>query len=165
VQISEIRVKLVETSDSKADKLRAFCSVTFNNEIVIRDLKVIEGGRGLFIAMPSRKLMGRCNQCGAKNPMRARYCNDCGSRQPRREDCHDPASGRRLYADVAHPIHARARDALQRAVVEAYLRELQASRQEGYVPPSFEDLDYDSYGPAAPRGREARESGEAEASG
>lgn len=144
MKITEIRVKLMSAPEDTGDKLKAFCSVTFNNEIVIRDLKIIEGSKGLFVAMPSRKLMARCPKCHTKNPVRARFCNDCGTKQRRREEATDePGAGRRLYADVAHPIHAVARDRLQRAVIAAFEREVRESKREGYVPPRFEDLDYD----------------------
>ncbi len=36
-------------------KMKAIVSVTFDNEFVVHDIKVIEGQNGLFIAMPSRK--------------------------------------------------------------------------------------------------------------
>ncbi len=51
MQITDIRVRKV-TKDSK---MKAVVSVTFDNEFVIHDIKVIEGDKGLFIAMPSRK--------------------------------------------------------------------------------------------------------------
>lgn len=35
--------------------MKAVCSVTFDNEFVVHDIKIVEGERGLFIAMPSRK--------------------------------------------------------------------------------------------------------------
>ena len=75
MNITEVRVKLVNNPN---DKLRAFCSVTFDQEFVVRDLKIIEGSQGLFVAMPSRKLCDRCPRCGGKNHLRARHCNDCG---------------------------------------------------------------------------------------
>jgi len=49
--ITDVRVRKVETEG----KLRAVVSVTIDDEIVIHDIKVIEGERGLFIAMPSKK--------------------------------------------------------------------------------------------------------------
>ena len=48
MEISEVRVKLVSNRDSR---LKAFCSVTMDNEFVVRDIKVIEGGSGFFVAM------------------------------------------------------------------------------------------------------------------
>ncbi len=57
MEITEVRIKLMEESE---DRLRAFCSITFDNCFVVRDLKIIEGSHGPFVAMPSRKLTHRC---------------------------------------------------------------------------------------------------------
>ena len=51
MKITDIRVRKV----AKQGKMRAVVSVTFDNEFVVHDIKVIEGERGLFIAMPSKK--------------------------------------------------------------------------------------------------------------
>ena len=72
MEITEVRVKLVT---GKNDKLRAFCSITIDNDFVVRDLKVIDGVKGPFVAMPSRKIMERCSRCNGKNHYRAHYCN------------------------------------------------------------------------------------------
>lgn len=140
MKITEVRVKLVSVPESRREKLKAFCSVTFDDEFVVRDLKIIDGARGLFVAMPSRKMTARCGKCGNKNPVRSRYCNECGRRQPIAPGNED---SRRLYADVAHPIHAGSRDKLHATVVEAYEREVAASQLEGYVPPDFDDFEFD----------------------
>ena len=51
MKITDVRVRKV----TKQGKMRAVVSVTFDNEFVVHDIKVIEGEKGLFIAMPSRK--------------------------------------------------------------------------------------------------------------
>ena len=51
MQITDVRVRKV----SKEGKMRAVVSITIDNEFVVHDIKVIEGEKGLFIAMPSRK--------------------------------------------------------------------------------------------------------------
>ena len=51
----------------------------------------------------------------------------------------------RLYADISHPIHQKARAFVEQRVLEAFHQELERSKQEGYVAHSFEDLDYESY--------------------
>ena len=51
MQITDVRVRKV----TKEGKMKAVVSVTFDNEFVVHDIKVIEGEKGLFIAMPSRK--------------------------------------------------------------------------------------------------------------
>lgn len=138
MKITEIRVKL--TGDPR-NKLRAFCSVTFEDAFVIRDLKIIDGAKGPFIAMPSRKLADRCPGCGCKNHLRASFCNQCGGRLNADRAQRDARGRARLHADLAHPINANARIELHRAIIKAFVEEVDRSKAEGYVPPSFDDLD------------------------
>ena len=49
--ITDVRIRKIQSEG----KMRAVASVTFDNEFVVHDIKVIEGQSGLFIAMPSRK--------------------------------------------------------------------------------------------------------------
>ena len=49
--ITDVRLRRID----KEGKMRAVASITIDNEFVIHDIKVIEGDKGLFIAMPSRK--------------------------------------------------------------------------------------------------------------
>ena len=72
MEITEVRVKLMGNSE---DRLQAFCSITFDDCFVVRDLKVIEGTHGPFVAMPSRKLTFHCKKCGFKNHLRSSFCN------------------------------------------------------------------------------------------
>lgn len=51
MQITDVRIRKIATDG----KMKAIVSVTFDNEFVVHDIKVIEGQNGLFIAMPSRK--------------------------------------------------------------------------------------------------------------
>ena len=51
MQITDVRIRKVE----KEGKMKAVVSITIENEFVVHDIKVIEGEKGLFIAMPSRK--------------------------------------------------------------------------------------------------------------
>ena len=147
MNITEVRIKLLE---NQPDKLRGFASITIDDFVVIRDLKIIEGSRGLFVAMPSRKLQDRCPSCACKNALRSRYCNDCGRRLRERRGPADSSGRERLYADIAHPIHQEGRELVQTRVVSAYHVELDASRKVGYVAQRFDDLDYDAYGEPAP---------------
>ena len=151
MQLTETRIKLLFNS---RDKLRGFASITIDNCLVVRDIKIIEGGRGLFVAMPSRKLCDRYPSCAAKNHIRARYCNDCGARLRSDRGDLDERGRPRLYADIAHPINQEARDFVQHQILQAYYAELERSKQEGYVAQSFDDLDYDyleEYPPEAER--------------
>ncbi len=51
MEITDVRVRKV----AKEGKMKAVVSITIDNEFVVHDIKVIEGEKGLFIAMPSRK--------------------------------------------------------------------------------------------------------------
>jgi stage V sporulation protein G len=140
MQLSEIRINLTGPS---AGRLKAFCSLTFDNTFVIRDVKLIEGNDGLFLAMPSRKLCDHCPGCREKNHLRARFCNNCGVRLD--ENRHSPSSNGnghssrlKLHADIAHPINAESRLAIERRVLSAYREELERSKQPGYVPPKLD---------------------------
>jgi stage V sporulation protein G len=151
VEITEVRVKLVSPG---SDKLRAFCSITIDNSFVIRDLKIIEGAKGPFVAMPSRKLMTRCPRCGGKNHHRAAYCNGCGIRLPEERGRQSLAARARLHADIAHPINPQCRDLIQRFVLAAFEDELSRSREPGYRPAVLDDFDDDYIHEEADGGKE-----------
>ena len=51
MKITDVRVRKI----SKESKMRAIVSITIDDEFVVHDIKVIEGEKGLFIAMPSKK--------------------------------------------------------------------------------------------------------------
>lgn len=51
MQITDIRIRVV----SNESKMKAVASVTFDDAFVVHDIKIIEGEKGLFIAMPSKK--------------------------------------------------------------------------------------------------------------
>lgn len=51
MKITDVRIRKV----SKEGKMKAVVSITIDDEFVVHDIKVIEGEKGLFIAMPSRK--------------------------------------------------------------------------------------------------------------
>ncbi|MBV6519006.1 MAG: stage V sporulation protein G [Candidatus Brocadia sp.] len=142
MNITEVRVKLTE---GKKNRLQAFCSITIDDDFVVRDLKVIEGHKGTFVAMPSRKLTDRCPNCGGKNHLMAQYCNDCGTKL--NEKRASRGAGRlKLHADTAHPINSNCRELIQEKVLTAFREEVDKSKQPGYKPPKYEDIedvDYD----------------------
>ncbi|MBY0522468.1 MAG: SpoVG family protein [Gemmataceae bacterium] len=137
MEITEVRIKLVQDNN---ERLQAFCSVTFDDAFVIRDLKIIEGTKGSFVAMPSRKLTDRCQQCGCKNHLRARHCNQCGGKLDEDRAIRDADGRAKLHADIAHPINSGCREVIQGAVIRAYQEERERSKQPGYVC-TYDDLD------------------------
>ncbi|MCB9854427.1 MAG: septation protein SpoVG family protein [Phycisphaerales bacterium] len=139
MKITEVRVKMV---GEDSERLRAFCSITIDDSFVIRDLKVIDGDDGPFVAMPSRKMSDHCDKCGEKNHLRAKFCNECGTRLNANRAPRDPAGRVKLYADVAHPINVESREMIQEAVIKAFEEELSLSLEPGY---SQSDEDFEEY--------------------
>lgn len=146
MQLTEVRINLC---GQRGSRLKAFCSLTFDDTFVIRDVKLIDGNDGLFLAMPSRKLSDHCPQCREKNHLRARYCNHCGARL--NEDRYlqyrngNGQNRLKLHADIAHPINADSRAQIEGKVLKEYAQELVRSQQPGYVPPSLDAEDFDYY--------------------
>jgi stage V sporulation protein G len=141
VVITEVRIKLMEDNN---ERLQAFCSVTFDDCFVIRDLKIIEGTKGSFVAMPSRKLTDRCPGCGCKNHLRARHCNQCGSRLDEDRATRGADGRAKLHADIAHPINSGCREVIQSAVLKAYHEERERAKLPGYVC-RYDDYDGGDY--------------------
>ena len=140
MEITEVRIKLMEDNSGSNERLQAFCSITFDDMFVIRDLKIIEGAKGFFVAMPSRKLTDRCHHCGTKNHLRSRFCNQCGSRLDENRAIRDADGRAKLHADIAHPINSMCREKIQSAVLASYADELERSKMPGYVS-RYDDLD------------------------
>jgi stage V sporulation protein G len=140
VEITEVRIKLMEDNSGSNERLQAFCSITFDDMFVIRDLKIIEGAKGFFVAMPSRKLTDRCHNCGTKNHLRSRFCNQCGSRLDENRAIRDADGRAKLHADIAHPINSMCREKIQGAVLASYADELERSKLPGYIS-RYDDLD------------------------
>ncbi len=155
MEITEVRIKLMEDNSGSNERLQAFCSITFDDMFVIRDLKIIEGAKGFFVAMPSRKLTDRCHNCGTKNHLRSRFCNQCGCRLDENRALRDADGRAKLHADIAHPINSMCREKIQSAVLASYADELERSKMPGYVSRYDEyeaddfEVPYDAHMPAA----------------
>ncbi|QDU07954.1 SpoVG family protein [Gimesia aquarii] len=161
MEISEVRIKLM---NDPHERLLAFCSITFDVSFVIRDLKIIQGSKGAFVAMPSRKLMDRCPKCHNKNHLRASFCNQCGVRLDENRADKDDAGRARLYADIAHPINSECRELIQEEVLKAYQDEKVSAQQDGYVC-RYDDFGEEDYARLSPQEAEFEETIPIEASG
>lgn len=80
MEVTDVRLRRIQPEG----RMRAYASVTLDGEFVVHEMRIIDGPKGLFVAMPSRRA----------------------------------ASGE--YRDIAHPITAEARQAIQTAVLQAF---------------------------------------------
>lgn len=124
MEITDVHVKLIRNS---SDRLKAVCTITFDGEFVVRDVKVVEGTNGMFVAMPSRKLSIHCKSCNHKNHLRSKFCNECGAKVDSKPQQPDNDGRTRLHRDIAHPITPAFRERVQEHVIKAYEAELKES--------------------------------------
>ncbi len=116
MEITEIRVYIKEGGNSR---LCAYATMTIDNAFVVRNIKVIEGKSGLFVAMPSRRIKDSCPKCRHKNEVRSKFCNECGAGIPETEQ----QAGQSEHKDIAHPVTTQCREYIQKKVMEAYEKE------------------------------------------
>jgi len=122
MEITEVRVFLKEGQDKK---LKAYATVTLDNAFVVRNIKVIEGQKGLFVAMPSRKIKEPCPKCNFKNVVRSKFCNNCGAslealNRPAKTPQDETLERQSEHKDIAHPITLECREYIQKKVLDAY---------------------------------------------
>ncbi len=117
MEITDIRIVPVDTPGSR---LRAYVSVTFDRVFVVRDIRIIDGKKGRFVAMPSRRIHDPCPSCGFRNPLTHTYCGSCGAHLPPSGEQKVPPS--QQHKDLAHPITTEFREYLQSKILEAYER-------------------------------------------
>ncbi len=117
MKITEVRVFSKEGQDKK---LKAYATVTFDQSFVIRNIKVIQGSNGVFIAMPSRKMKHPCAKCNFKNEVGSKYCNQCGAELKPASEEDLVRDAKAEHRDIAHPITQEFRDYLQSEVLKAY---------------------------------------------
>ena len=125
MEINEVRIFLKEGQDRK---LKAYATLTFDKVFVVRNVKVIEGTKGLFVAMPSRRLKESCPKCNFKTAVRSKYCNQCGIQLPQYVEPKPVASAdnpqrQSEHRDIAHPITTDFREYIQKKVLAAYEEE------------------------------------------
>jgi stage V sporulation protein G len=131
MEITEVRIALreqavgsgVSEGRSGETRLKAYATLTFDHCFVVRNIKIIDGKNGLFVAMPSHKPKVACPRCQFKGESGGRFCPQCGASIPRPAppppgagDAGEPPGHR----DIAHPITVEFRQYLQRVVLAAY---------------------------------------------
>jgi stage V sporulation protein G len=140
MDITEVRIRLL---DARRDRLRAYATITLDQTFVVRDLRIIEGGRGVFVAMPSRRLADRCPRCACKNHLRAEFCNECGVKLPTGRVKKDAQGRARLHCDVCHPVNREARERFEGVVLARYYEEMEKHKHGLYKPPPGEDFEFE----------------------
>ena len=114
MEITKISVRTVEAAGLR---LKGFATVEFDGVFRVTNLRIIDSGKRMFVAMPSRENFRRCKECGTKISYRDRYCRSCKAEQvvelPKVE-----------YKDVAYSMDKAFSTQLEDAVLEEYRKVL-----------------------------------------
>jgi len=116
MEVTDVKIKLVS---KKREKVKAVATVTFDNCFVVRNIKLIEGNNGLFVAMPAEEIKKTCPQCSSRIPVSSRFCPRCGAHLG-----DTPTQFRSTTRDLAHPINQEMRKYLTEKVIAAYQEKL-----------------------------------------
>lgn len=111
--------------DSSSGNLMGFCQVVFDNLLIVRDIKILNSGRGPFLAFPTRFLTDHCpnSECKGKNRLEARFCNWCG-RPLQQNRFQLKPNGRPLIEEsCTHPMNTDFRFYVQDEAMKALERE------------------------------------------
>jgi DNA-binding cell septation regulator SpoVG len=129
MKITSIRMKLVGMNVDDG-VLKAFFTTSFDDELVVRDMKVISSNDKTFIGFPNRRITDRCPVCKLKNALTHKYCCHCGGKLGEKEQRAQAISKSRdrmsFYADVVHPVRTEFRYHVQEIAMKAYM---EATRQ------------------------------------
>jgi len=141
MEITELRLSL---RDNAERRLRAYVTLTFDHCFVVRNIKIIDGKNGLFVAMPSHKPKLACGRCQFKNEVGGRFCSQCGNSLSRPMERPSglgdlESTESQSHRDIAHPITAAFRQYLQQKVLEAYEAERAKGRPSSSPPLDVHD--------------------------
>ena len=108
---------------------------------------MIEGTKGLFVAMPSLRMKETCSRCGHRNVVRSKYCNQCGTayahhREPAAGAGHTEENRQAEHKDIAHPITAACREYLQQKILQAYEKQVRLMPEDERALARHEDEEY-----------------------
>ncbi len=115
-----MRVCNMQLEHDPSSPVRAYFDLIYY-DMRIEGLRLIESkDHYYFVAMPDRKRTDNCPSCNKKNPLDARHCNNCGVRLEDHRVPLDERGRSDLFVDVAHPVTAQLRNALEEAAIDAY---------------------------------------------
>lgn len=115
MEITDVDIHL---EDDSGGNVKAYCHLTFDGTLVVKNFKVIDGRHGLFVAMPSRKDTKECYKCHTDIPKDASYCYECG-----KNINGGNKNKRNLYDNMVYTRDNHFKDDIEEIVLEEYERE------------------------------------------
>ena len=123
MNITDVRIRLLRNKDNR---IKAFATIIFDDSFIVRDIRIIEGPNGPFVAMPSKPIKELCPHCSYRNEIKNKFCVNCGSKLK-----FIPSDDQRLkHRDLAHPITQKMREYIHNKLFDAYKLELNKEKQQ-----------------------------------
>lgn len=113
MKITEISVK---PTQNPHEGVLAYCKLVFDNELAVKDIKIMDVRGRVFIAMPAKKITQHCTECGHKNALIDHFCASCGIAREVAQDVE------RCFQDLTHPINPSFRAYVEETIMEEYDR-------------------------------------------
>ncbi len=131
MNITSIRVEIIpEGTVHKEVCLVGAASFVIDDCFIIKDVKILRDGSGLFVAFPSRRVEDRCPYCGRKVFVLNYFCGGCGAALQKDRARIDERGKLRVRMDTAHPLNRECRERLQGLIVKAYEEEVMYAQLE-----------------------------------
>ena len=122
MKITKIRFSLLPHG---ASPVCAYCTVWFDDQLAVHDLRIIRHDSRLFVAMPNRKRTKPCQKCQTSNTVLSRFCSHCGVALLRISE--DPANPSRPHIDIAHPLTAEFRAEIEQEILANYQKKIDSA--------------------------------------
>lgn len=123
MKITKIRLTMLPQG---SEPVCAYCTVSFDDQLAVHDLRIIRNESRLFVAMPNRKRTRPCQKCQTSNTVLSRFCSHCGVALPRTPQ--DPSGSSRPHVDIAHPLTAEFRSEIEREILECYQKTIHSDQ-------------------------------------
>ena len=121
MKITKIDINVVEKVGTR---LKGYVTIVLDDELAIRNLRVIEGKTSdMFLAMPSKENTRPCASCKASISYRDAYCKKCGAKVT-------PVIQEAKYRDLCYPVQDTFRKYLEKAVVDEYGKALKKDKEK-----------------------------------
>lgn len=129
MELTEIRIDIpsyqVKSEDPRSSLL-AYYTLVFDEELIMYNVKLIQGYDNVFLAFPSQRKCDNCPSCKTKNHLKAKFCNECGTKlDPTRHLFISPNKKGmiKFFNDIVHPITSDMREYVLEECLASYKKE------------------------------------------
>lgn len=121
MEVTETTINLVQPPSLGRDGVVAFASITLDQSLVIKGIRLVRVRGRVLAGMPNKERQRPCESCSSKNDITNKYCHSCGHSLTRLD------VEERIYIDMVHPITLELRNHIEGVLIRLYEERLNAS--------------------------------------